>query len=184
MRIPHRTLIGAALSLTLLGGVAWQVWAAVQNGPVAGAATAGGGTSANGSLEGSGSVGLPHAGKMQGQDFELEGGLWYGSDRVTAVDDPISTPRVHRLDEPYPNPFNPRTTVRFELASEAFVRIDIHDLRGRKVRTLARETRPGGAHSLVWNGTDDRGEAVASGTYHLRLSVDGQIQTRKLTLLK
>ncbi len=183
-RIIHHPLVWGLASIILVAGASWQVWAAVSTGTTASVATGGGGTVAGGNFELSGAVGLPHAGRVSGSSIEVEGGIYFGSDAPTAADDDIALPTAHRLLGPYPNPFNPRTTVQFELARDTNVRIDIHDLRGRKVRSLLNEVRSRGANSVVWNGTDDRGESVASGTYHLRLIADGQIQTTKLALLK
>ncbi|HKW14149.1 MAG TPA: FlgD immunoglobulin-like domain containing protein [Candidatus Krumholzibacteria bacterium] len=84
-----------------------------------------------------------------------------------------------------PNPFNPRTTVQFQLASAATVRVDVYDASGRLIRTLLDGARPAGRHSLEWDGTDHAGRGVASGVYFARLRVDGAVMdTRKMMLLK
>ena len=84
----------------------------------------------------------------------------------------------------YPNPFNPRLNVAFEVLQPGPVRIAIHDLAGRLVRTLAVDVFPTGVQRLVWNGTDDRGNGVASGTYLLRLEGDGALISEKVVLLR
>lgn len=83
-----------------------------------------------------------------------------------------------------PNPFNPATTVRFELARAGAVSLDVLDLRGRVVRTLTRENWPAGRHSLVWRGDDHAGRAVSSGVYLLRLRADRQIQLQRAVLVR
>jgi len=84
-----------------------------------------------------------------------------------------------------PNPFNPNTTLRIDLAREGVVSLDIVDARGRRVRSLMRAGRvAAGEHRVVWDGRDDRGQRVASGVYEARLHADGSIWTRRLTLLK
>jgi len=84
-----------------------------------------------------------------------------------------------------PNPFNPSTTVVFELPAPARVRLDVFGAGGAHVRTLADGSRAAGVHGVDWDGRDDAGRAVASGVYFARLAVDGTIvDTRKLALLK
>lgn len=84
-----------------------------------------------------------------------------------------------------PNPFNPRTTIRFRLPEAASVRLQIHDPAGRCVRTLLQDQPlPAGQQQSVWDGRDDEGRAVSTGTYFARLSVSGGEITTKLILLK
>lgn len=174
-----------ALGLALVFLLAWQVWAAVDDGLLQGV-VAGGGSVSGGNYAMVGSIAESVTGAAVGGDFELQSGLWLGDlgPAPTAVDDPTPAPGVHRLLGAWPNPFNPRTEIRFELASATRVTVDVHDVRGRLVRTLIDETRPSGPHRVVWDGTDRSGRRVASGTYFLRFSADDRVQTRKVSLLK
>lgn len=83
-----------------------------------------------------------------------------------------------------PNPFNPRTTIGFELESAGRISLAVYDLSGRLVRTLLREWSPAGPRSLSWDGTGDSGQAVASGTYLLRLESSAGAASRKLMLVR
>ena len=84
-----------------------------------------------------------------------------------------------------PNPFNPRTEIRFELAAPAEVEVRIHDLRGRLVWSDGGMARPAGPASAVWQGRDASGRAAAAGTYLCRVLVDGQpLATGKLSLVR
>jgi hypothetical protein len=84
-----------------------------------------------------------------------------------------------------PNPFNPRTQVRFEIPAESRVRVEMFDARGALVRTLLDEMRGPGRHAVEWDGTDRLGAGVASGVYFARLQVNGAlVETRKMMLLK
>lgn len=85
---------------------------------------------------------------------------------------------------PSPNPFNPRTTIRFTLAAAGAVDLGVYDLQGRLVRRLLSEAREAGEHAVVWHGDDDGGGAMASGTYFCRLRAEGREFTRKLVLLR
>ncbi|MEZ4386073.1 MAG: FlgD immunoglobulin-like domain containing protein [Candidatus Krumholzibacteriia bacterium] len=83
-----------------------------------------------------------------------------------------------------PNPFNPRTTVRFALERAGSVRLWVADLRGHRVRTLVDGERPAGTHAAVWEGCDDAGRALGSGTYLCILEVDGRRESRPMTLVR
>jgi aminopeptidase N len=84
-----------------------------------------------------------------------------------------------------PNPFNPRTTIRFALAEGAAPRLRIYDLRGRAVRTLEPGWLPAGQHQIAWHGDDDHGRSVASGTYLLKLEGTGQdLPAHRMTLVR
>ncbi|HEX6791708.1 MAG TPA: FlgD immunoglobulin-like domain containing protein [Candidatus Krumholzibacteria bacterium] len=94
-------------------------------------------------------------------------------------------PHAARMLANTPNPFNPRTTLRFELPSAARARIDVYDAAGTLVRTVLDESRGAGAHSVEWDGADGAGRGVSSGIYFARFIVNGAlVDTRKLMLLK
>ena len=96
----------------------------------------------------------------------------------------VDLPRVTTLHQNAPNPFNPKTTIYFDLASKGPVALKIYGVDGRLVRTLVNEELTVGRYTAVWNGTDDTGRRLASGTYLLRLQVLEKVQTRKMLLLK
>ena len=84
-----------------------------------------------------------------------------------------------------PNPFNPGTTIRFELPDPGRVRLRIYDVRGRLVRQLLDADHPAGYHSVVWNGEDGSGRRVASGAYWYRVELPGiSPQVRKMVLAR
>lgn len=93
-------------------------------------------------------------------------------------------PAITRLTGVQPNPFNPATTVRFELAQAGRTRVRVYDLSGRLVRTLVDEARPAGPQSVVWDGMDGQGQPAASGVYLVRLAAGGVEQTVKASLVK
>ncbi len=83
-----------------------------------------------------------------------------------------------------PNPFNPKTHISFTLAAEAEISLRVFDLRGRLVRTLAQGRRAAGTHTLSFDGRDERGGALASGVYTVRMVSEGVEQTARLLMLK
>jgi hypothetical protein len=102
---------------------------------------------------------------------------------VTGV--PDLGPARNVLHASAPNPFNPRTTIRFELARAGRTTLAIHDLTGRRVRTLvAGEQLSAAAHERSWDGRDDAGRPVAAGVYVCRLETDGFRAMQRMTLVK
>jgi hypothetical protein len=112
---------------------------------------------------------------------------WYVDDvSITSDVTDAPPPRVpmYALHRNEPNPFNPRTTIRYSLAAPGRVDLCVYDLRGRLVRTLVAEERPAGLQQAIWDGRDDSGIAVASGVYFYRLESGDFEQSRKMLLLK
>jgi len=83
-----------------------------------------------------------------------------------------------------PNPFNPTTTVAFDLAQPGVVNLSVYNLRGQRVTTLVDGNLPAGSHRAVWNGDDATGRAVGSGVYFIRMQTAEGTQVRKALLLK
>jgi flagellar hook assembly protein FlgD len=90
----------------------------------------------------------------------------------------------HPGPRPAPNPFNPRTTVRFTLPQAARATLSLYDQRGCLVRTLVAAALPAGEQAVTWDGRDDGGRSVASGVYVVRLSTSQGVLTGKVTLAR
>jgi hypothetical protein len=84
----------------------------------------------------------------------------------------------------HPNPFNPRTTISFDLPGDSPVKLSIFDSGGRLVRVLVDDTRPAGPNEAVWTGDLDAGAVAASGVYYCRIETRFGELTRKMVLLK
>ena len=95
-----------------------------------------------------------------------------------------SVPAALALRGNYPNPFNPQTSIKFDLPVRSHVTLQIFDVAGRLVRTLVDETREAASHVVVWDGTDDAGRPVSSGAYYTRVTSDTGSATAKMLLLK
>jgi hypothetical protein len=96
----------------------------------------------------------------------------------------IADPRSLRLDPNYPNPFNPTTTVRFEIDTGQHVRLCIYDAAGRLVRTLVDEAVEGGVNLERWDGKAENGNEVASGIYFVHIQTASRTATRKMVLVR
>lgn len=99
--------------------------------------------------------------------------LFFGTE-LSAVPDP-ELPSRAQIVSIYPNPFNPQTSVVFEVTRGGSASLDIYDVRGRQVRSLSIATPTPGRYEVEWNGLDQAGRAVASGNYFMRLSSEGNV---------
>ena len=84
--------------------------------------------------------------------------------------------------QPFPNPFNPKTTITFDLPEEMEVNLNVFDINGRLVQTLNRSKLRAGNYSFDWEGTDQFGMKVTSGVYFIRIDA-GSFKSIKKTLL-
>ncbi len=116
--------------------------------------------------------------------MKLDGLTVYHSGSATPA--PPATPQVLAsvLHPASPNPFNPTTTIRYELDRSAPVALDLFDVRGRHVVNLIDDHRSAGNHAVQWNGRDRRGDAVASGVYYATLRTPAESLRIKLVLSK
>lgn len=123
--------------------------------------------------------GLPplHAGTRRSYVFAAVGRY----DDIAAPADPSAG---FGLEPNVPNPFNPSTTIRFSLARQAHVVVKIHDVSGALVRTLLSGVQPAGRREIVWDGRDELGAPVASGTYIYTLETPEQRGSQKMTLVR
>ena len=94
-------------------------------------------------------------------------------------------PRRTTLAQNWPNPFNPQTTIAFDLHRQVAVTLRVFDISGRLTRVLLdEEVRGSGSHEAVWNGQDDSGRRVASGTFFYRLEAGDFSETKRMILIK
>ena len=93
-------------------------------------------------------------------------------------------PTNYALHQNYPNPFNPITKIHYNLPDGVKVKIDIYDIRGRKVKSLLNQFQEPGFKSIQWNASNDLGEKVSSGMYFYIIETQDFKQTKKMILLK
>jgi hypothetical protein len=112
-------------------------------------------------------------------------GLFSITGRVTAGPETV-VPAVNVLRQNYPNPFNPRTSIHYSIEEPSHVVLKIYDVTGRLVRTLVDEFQgpTAGGRVVTWDGVDDGGRPVASGTYICRIVAGSFTEGRKMVLLR
>lgn len=128
-------------------------------------------------------------GCISAYDYEA-GELWLEGCTINGVtlgvvsnDDSVAeVPEIKMRN--YPNPFNPETTISFDLPEESDVRLEIYNIKGQKVKTLQSERLDAGNHSVIWNGTNSNSKQVASGVYFYRLTTGKKKLTKKMILMK
>ncbi len=90
---------------------------------------------------------------------------------------------IHRIKN-YPNPFNPTTTISFELTKAERVKVSIYNIKGQKITTLRDQVFPKGQQAILWNGKDDQQKSVSSGLYFIRLETETTHYVHKTMLVK
>ena len=84
----------------------------------------------------------------------------------------------------YPNPFNPETSIRYNIPFECQTKLSIYNIKGKRIATLVNETRKAGYHSVIWDGKNMDGEEVSSGVYIYRLETEYYKMAKSMILVK
>lgn len=121
--------------------------------------------------------------KFNGRDF-IDGPVISVSDGVITDLEEELIPDQFEVSQNYPNPFNPTTTIRFGLVDPGLVSIRVYNMLGEEVRTLVNNEFNTGYHEVTWNGNDNFGTKVSSGTYIYRVIAGSKVMTKKMLLLK
>ena len=93
-------------------------------------------------------------------------------------------PTVYKVHQNHPNPFNPVTTLRYDLPQDAMVNIIIYDLMGKSIKSLVNSNQSAGYHSIQWNSINNEGQQVSAGLYLYTIQAGEFRQTKKMVLLK
>ena len=96
----------------------------------------------------------------------------------------IDYPVIFKLNNCYPNPFNPITTLRYDLPEHSYVNVTVYDMLGREIRTLVNTTQDAGFKSVIWDATNNYGKPVSTGVYLYKIQAGDFVQTKKMVLLK
>ena len=93
-------------------------------------------------------------------------------------------PNTYFLHQNHPNPFNPITTLQYQLGKDSFVDITIYDMLGNVVNNLLNSSQTAGRKSIIWNATNNQGRYVSAGVYLYKIQAGDFVKTRKMVLLK
>ena len=132
-------------------------------------------------------LGQPVVGEATSSSYRIHSGFWLPRGTETGGDDGDITnmPRLYRLGEIAPNPFNGMTRVAFEVpAGGGHVSISVFDVRGAMVRVLVDEQVAAGKKDVLWDGRDSSGRQTASGMYFVRMKAPGYETARKVMFAK
>lgn len=117
---------------------------------------------------------------INGPVFTISGLETNIKDQITDVDDNYNQPLKFELYQNYPNPFNPSTIIKYSLMNSEFVSLKIFDILGSEVKILVNEIKPAGIHEVVFNAANN----LASGIYFYELKISGQVNSRKMALIR
>jgi len=109
--------------------------------------------------------------------------FWKGALEVKEINTPAK-PTVFSLAQNYPNPFNPKTMIRFALPKDSWVKLEVYNILGQKVKTLVDEKLTAGVKQVEWDGKDGKGLEVASGIYFYKIKADNFSDVKKMVMLK
>ena len=124
---------------------------------------------------------------VRGQDAAGNWGPAAGFAVIVNLDGTVSvgpSPDLDFLAPASPNPVRSRTSIRFGLARAGDVRLELYDLAGRRVCTLASGAMPAGPHAAEWNSRDQNGRTVAAGVYFVRLATAARVYHSRVVVLK
>lgn len=108
-------------------------------------------------------------------------------DNFSSIQD---TKKISLLNKPFsifqnfPNPFNPTTTIKYELSESGFIDITIFNIKGQHIKTLFSSKQTNGTYHLEWNGRNENGTQVPTGIYLYQIKCNNKIITKKMTLIK
>lgn len=123
------------------------------------------------------------------EDVTMDGkGTFHGPIAVNMIMSSINTesekPNEFRLYSNYPNPFNPKTTIKYSLPKSTHVTLTVYDMLGKTIRTLLSDTQTAGTHTITWDGRDQSGLPAASGIYYYRMTAQDYQASGRMVLAR
>ncbi len=118
------------------------------------------------------------------QTTEIEFDMTYNDPLVGSDDNELNIQHSKLNISNYPNPFNPTTTISFNLPSDSDVSVEVYNVKGQKVKTLLSEKILQGQHNVVWNGLNQKNKPVSSGVYFYKVKAENQVSVNRMLLLK
>ena len=103
---------------------------------------------------------------------------------VETGSDGIFKPLITKLENNYPNPFNPETNIKYQIYEENKVELNIYNIKGQLVKTLISQVQSSGKYEVIWNGTNENSQIITSGVYLYMLKTGNKTYTKKMLLMK
>ncbi|MBN2413905.1 T9SS type A sorting domain-containing protein [candidate division KSB1 bacterium] len=103
---------------------------------------------------------------------------------LSSIDPDGAAPKSFRLSQNFPNPFNPQTTIKYQVPKNINVTLEIYNVNGQKIKTLVNEEKVTGSYTVIWDGRDDYNVAVSSGLYFLKMKAGDYTKVVKMSFLK
>mgnify|MGYP006293016603 FL=1 len=103
-------------------------------------------------------------------------------DEFSETEDSFLADDVYGLSN-YPNPFNPTTTLKFNIQNDAKIKLSVFNIKGQKIKTLINDYIIKGSHTITWHGDNESGKKVSSGVYFYKLNVNSKLEAVKKCLL-
>ncbi|NQT61840.1 MAG: DUF2341 domain-containing protein [Candidatus Marinimicrobia bacterium] len=144
-------------------------------------------------IVGAGSSSEEHEYTFTDDKIEFGKSYWYKLESIdfngqSNISDPISAtlklPSKYSMSQNHPNPFNPTTTISYDLPEQSIVKLTVFNIRGQEVMTLLDASEPPGYYEVQWNGLDRSGNQVSTGVYFCRLEAGSFSQTIKMVYLR
>jgi hypothetical protein len=114
------------------------------------------------------------------KQIDTDGTFEYSSEIKVLLD----LPKEYKLSNNYPNPFNPETIINYQLPKSVHVEIKIYNTLGQEIRTLLNEKRNAGYHQVIWDGKDNSGKTVSTGTYLYQMKTNDFVEVKKMTFIQ
>jgi len=119
-----------------------------------------------------------------GADYESQSSNFTIEERVLGISESAEAPTTLNLRSNFPNPFNPSTTIQYEISLTSQVDVTVYDMLGKKIILLDYGIKEAGIHTIGWHGIDNVGNPVSAGMYLYQIKAGQLAQTRKMLLLK
>ena len=114
-------------------------------------------------------------------DFWL---IHYTPTEMSLSENIIVQPQNFQLYDAYPNPFNPQTAIHYMLKNDTHLKIKIHDITGKKIKTIMDGIQKAGYHNYIWNSKNDMGQNVSNGIYFYSIETQLEQKTKKMILVR
>ena len=127
----------------------------------------------------SGTIGQTILTNAKNSEFNLQSGFWFGINTITGIENTLGLPTEYKLFNNYPNPFNPSTTIKYQLKKSGSIKLLLYNSIGQIVATLVNENKEAGIYTINYDASN-----ISSGIYFYRIVTKEFVKTKRMILLK